>query len=293
MMVIGGYARLTVPAEAALSGLLPDECQSELRAPLLRMDRLCGLSVVVAARLFAEQPGLRDGVNGDEVAVVVASAHGCHKTDEEYYRSYLHGQPSPRLFAYTLPSSPSGELSILYRLRGPGLMVSTGRTSGLAALVEAELLLRTNQAAACLVVAVEVAQPLFGAASVADAAVALWLTRATSDVSARSVGTISSIADSFCGRQSAEALHRVLPGQTGHPAETIFCDDETLRLAGAVLSPERIRLLPVPGGAVAGLWLLGEALSVQSPSAVCACVDATGMAVAARLVPATSVSARL
>jgi len=292
-MVIGGYARLTVPAEAALSGFLPDECQSELRAPLLRMDRLCGLSVVVAARLFAEQPGLRDGVSGDEVAVVVGSAHGCHKTDEEYYRSYLHGQPSPRLFAYTLPSSPGGELSILYRLRGPGLMVSMGRTSGLAALIEAELLLRTNQAAACLVVAVEVAQPLFGEPAVADAAVALWLTRASTDVSARSLGTISSLAESFCGQQGAEALRRVLPAQTGTTTETILCDDETLSLVGAVLPIERLRSLPAPGGAVAGLWLFGEVLSVAAPSAVLACVDATGMAAAARLVPATSVSARL
>ena len=147
-MVVRGYARLAVDSSAPLVAYLSEESAASLRAPLLRMDRLCGLAVVVTNRLLTTQPELRQEVSGDEVAIVVGSAHGCHKTDEEYFRSFLQGQPSPRLFAYTLPSSPGGELSILYRLRGPGLTVCMGQTSGLAALAEAERILRVPELAA-------------------------------------------------------------------------------------------------------------------------------------------------
>ena len=287
-MVVRGYARLAVDSKAPLIAYLSEESAASLRAPLLRMDRLCGLAVVVSNRLLTTQPELRHEVSGDEVAIVVGSAHGCHKTDEEYFRSFLQGQPSPRLFAYTLPSSPGGELSILYRLRGPGLAVCMGQTSGLAALAEAELLLATRQAAACLVVAVEVADPVLSASPVQDAAVALWLTR--EDVPTQpGLADLSPVAESFVGGQGDRALGRVLRSL---PA-AVLCDEESAQLGAVALQGRRWEVAAAPGGAVSGLWLLGSALADGETPAVCVSVDAAGHAAAVRIERRPSACLRL
>jgi len=287
-MVIRGFARLVVAPTESLSTYLPDGSAAELRAPLLRMDRLCGLSVVAVARMLAEDSSLRSGAIGDEVAIVLGSAHGCHKTDEEYYRSYLQGQPSPRLFAYTLPSSPIGELSIQYRLRGPGLTVTMGRTSGLCALAEADLLLATHQAEACLVVAVEVAQPVFSSALLQDSAVALWLTR-DEDSRASRLGTVASVSDSFCAGRGSVALSRVLSSFPGISDVPIYCDTETVALGAAALEQRTLQRLSVPAGAVSGLWLLTEALHDAGEPIVVAAMDDAGHAAAALLVRSPSI----
>ncbi len=287
-MVIRGFARLVVAPTESLSTYLPDGSAAELRAPLLRMDRLCGLSVVAVARMLAEDSSLRSGAIGDEVAIVLGSAHGCHKTDEEYYRSYLQGQPSPRLFAYTLPSSPIGELSIQYRLRGPGLTVTMGRTSGLCALAEADLLLATHQAEACLVVAVEVAQPVLSPVLLQDSAVALWLTR-DEDSRASRLGTVASVSDSFCAEHGSVALGRVLSSLHGASDSPIYCDEETVRIGESALHHRKLQRLSVPAGAVSGLWLLTEALHDAGEPIVVAAMDDAGHAAAALLVRSPSI----
>lgn len=291
-MVVRGYARLAVDSKAPLIAYLSEESAASLRAPLLRMDRLCGLAVVVSNRLLTTQPELRHEVSGDEVAIVVGSAHGCHKTDEEYFRSFLQGQPSPRLFAYTLPSSPGGELSILYRLRGPGLAVCMGQTSGLAALAEAELLLATRQATACLVVAVEVAEPVLSASSQQDAAVALWLTR--EDVPTQpGLADLSPVAESFVGGQGDRALGRVLRSLPAAEDARVLCDEESAQLGAVALQGRRWEVAAVPGGAVSGLWLLGSALADGETPAVCVSVDAAGHAAAVRIERRPSACLRL
>jgi 3-oxoacyl-[acyl-carrier-protein] synthase II len=78
-------------------------------AKLSRMDRLCALALVAAdgAVIDAGCPKL----DGERTAVVFGSAYGCHATNEDYYRGLMREGPagaSPRLFAYTLPSSPAG-----------------------------------------------------------------------------------------------------------------------------------------------------------------------------------------
>jgi 3-oxoacyl-(acyl-carrier-protein) synthase len=124
----------------------------------------------------------------------------------------LAKQSSPRLFAYTLPSSPVGELSILHGLRGPGLAVVSGRSAGLEALAEAQALLQLGEVAACLVIAVEVAAPLFAAGAedggLADAAVALLLTRADSPLAlpAAHFGYVLGTAAAYRAEQPTPAL---------------------------------------------------------------------------------------
>lgn len=279
MTVIRGATRFVVEPAASLSSQLPESVVADLRAPLLRMDRLCALSVTTVARLLTEHPSLRSEVSGDDVAIVVGTAHGCHKTDEEYYQSYLQGQPSPRLFAYTLPSSPIGELSIFYRLRGPGLALCSGRASGLLALAEAENLLCTRQAAACLVLAVEVAGAALSSSQLSDAAVALWLV-ADHESLDPSLPRLVSTTESYVADDPSTAIAHVLATAAG---STVVADAETSRLAGSALS-QRVTVADAPDGSVAGLWRLVDAIAAAQvdPSARVACVvaDPSGQAAA-------------
>src|SRR5262249_55408336 len=129
---------------------------------------------------------------------VFGSAYGCHATNEDYYRGVVREGAigaSPRLFAYTLPSSPVGEISIHYGVRGPATALCNGLTSGLDAFAEGLALLESGRAARALVRPAEVATPLLArilagdgpslsAAAPRDAAAALLLERA-GDAAAR------------------------------------------------------------------------------------------------------------
>ena len=122
---------------------------------------------------------------------MLGTAYGCHATNEDYYRGLLREGPagaSPRLFAYTLPSSPVGEISIHYGVRGPTLVLANGLTSGVDALAEGVALVAEGRADRALVCAAEVATPLLASIArrrpLVDAAAALVVERAT-DASAR------------------------------------------------------------------------------------------------------------
>jgi 3-oxoacyl-[acyl-carrier-protein] synthase II len=124
------------------------------------------------------------GWNGERTAVVMGTAFGCHATNEDYYRGVIAGGAgggaSPRLFAYTLPSSPVGEISIHYGIRGPASAVTSGRHAGVDALVVAARELEAGRADRALVCAAEVATSLLGrliGAPVADASAALFVER--------------------------------------------------------------------------------------------------------------------
>jgi acetyl-CoA acetyltransferase len=130
-------------------------------ARLSRMDRLCALALVAAdgALVDAGRPKL----DPERTAVVFGSAYGCHATNEDYYRGLLRegvAGASPRLFAYTLPSSPAGEISIHYGIRGPATTACPGWQAGIAALAEGLQHLRTGRADRVIVVAAEVSSDL-------------------------------------------------------------------------------------------------------------------------------------
>ncbi len=287
MIVIRGAARLSLEPSDTLLERVP-QGMPELRAPLLRADRLCGLALVTVARLLAENPSLRSDVSGDDVAVVLGTAHGCHKTDEEYYLSFLQGQPSPRLFAYTLPSSPGGELSIFYRLRGPGLALCSGRASGLLAIGEAENLLSTGQAAACLVLAIEVAGASLSSVPRSDAAAALWLTRHPPACDG-DLPRISATAESFFAGDPNRAVARSLAAM---PSATVFADRETACLAGQSLGDVALAA-DAPDGAVAGLWRLMDGLHADASRFATVAVDSSGQAAAVSVIRGAPAQTRL
>ncbi len=212
-------ASLFPSAAQPLGPLLPPGAPPELAGQLQRMDRLCALAACAAEHVLADRRRLQPAASwpAQRIGIVVGSSYGCHKTDEEYYRTALARQPSPRLFAYTLPSSPVGELSILHGLRGPGLAVVGTRAAGLQAIAEAVALLQTDQIAACLVVAVEVADPEIPDEAAADLANPSGSAQKGAGLRDAAVALLLTRADSLAA--GAEAAHGyVLGAATAHKA---------------------------------------------------------------------------
>jgi hypothetical protein len=193
--VITGVSTVVAPPLAALGaspgeGITPS-AWSGRPARLPRMDRLCALALVAADGAVINAGLPPQALEGPRTAVVFGTAFGCHATNEAYYRDLLSGgsrAASPRLFAYTLPSSPVGEICIHFQITGPASTRAGGLTSGLEALIEGQRLLRrppsgsTNDSIdRVLVVAADVATPwlmkILGRTDLEDSAVALLLER--------------------------------------------------------------------------------------------------------------------
>jgi hypothetical protein len=287
-------ASLAPRADEPLVALLPAGAPAGRAGQLQRMDRLCALAACAVERALDSRPGLTrtPAWKPEHTGVLFASQYGCHKTDEQYLRSALDGQPSPRLFAYTLPSSPVGEVSILHGLLGPGLAVVSGRTAGLEAVAEAQGLIG-SACAACLVVAAEVAGPALAAEPLADVAAALLLVAAGSE-HAQATPNLGQVVAVCCGRsddgpgaagrQVVDAARRAAPDPRLPSDLPIVCDPATARLLDGALGP----LLVVPmaaGGATDGLLSL-LALSAQAErlghaAALVLCVDPSGQSACA------------
>jgi 3-oxoacyl-[acyl-carrier-protein] synthase II len=211
-VVITGASALTVPPGGAIA---PSRWAGK-EARLSRMDRLCALALVACdgALVDAALSPTAAEWNGERTAIVLGTAYGCHATNEEYYRGVVRDGTlgaSPRLFAYTLPSSPIGEVSIHYGVRGPTLALANGLTSGVDALAEAVALVVDGRADRALVCAAEVATPLLAqlvAAPLVDAAAALVVERAA-DAAARGAtprGRLLAGAAAYDARARAAAV---------------------------------------------------------------------------------------
>ena len=163
--VVGGSSLMIAPLADAPSSATGLEVTrwAERPARLARMDRLCALALVAcdAALVDAGLSPADASWNPERTGVVLGSAFGSHATNEAYYRGYLSADgASPRLFAYTLPSSPVGEITIHHRILGPSSTTISGGTAGLDALREALRHLYAGRADRVLVAAVDVATPL-------------------------------------------------------------------------------------------------------------------------------------
>ena len=174
-----------ITGAAILAPLSPTE---ELRpaawvhkpARLARMDRLCGLALVCVDAALAHagfDAQTVTGWSGERVAVVFGTSYGCHATDEEFFRGLVAEGArgaSPRLFAYTLPSSPLGEITIHYGARGPALALASGDGAGLEAVARAVALVAEGRADIAIAAAAEVG---FASAALHDGAAAIVVER--------------------------------------------------------------------------------------------------------------------
>jgi 3-oxoacyl-[acyl-carrier-protein] synthase II len=190
-IVVTGAAGLRVrPGEALAPRIAPGETTPtwvERPARLARLDRLSALALVAANDALLDA-GIRATRSSGELfrpeqtGVVVGSHYGCHHVNEEFYRGLLSSGltgASPRAFAATLPSSPSGELSIHLGLQGPSTTLVSGEGAGVEALGQALGDLAAGRAELMIALGVEVATPLLeqllGRGALVDTAAAFVL----------------------------------------------------------------------------------------------------------------------
>ena len=234
--LVTGIAWITAPAGPVFSvspAAGPRAGRASRRGP---MDRLCALALT-AAEAALQDAGWTPATwaswvaeRDERVGVVFGTAYGCHATNEEFYRGLLAEGPrgaSPRLFAYTLPSSPLGEITIHLGARGPAQTLASGCHAGLEAVGHAGALCRVHRADLILAVAAEVRGGTLGSLGlhVAEGAVAFILERAeiAHQRGARARARVLDARSSFCAdapRQStASAAERLLAslGTAGAP----------------------------------------------------------------------------
>lgn len=231
-------------------------------ARLARMDRLCALALVACDGALVDAALSPEGADWTpaRTGIVVGSAFGCHATNETYYRSFLSSGvegASPRLFAYTLPSSPVGEITIHHKILGPASTAVGGLTAAIDAVREALRHLLADRADRMLVAGVDVSTPMLarlGQPAHHDAAAALVLGRGERG-DARITATSSRYSDRDPAGAAARAMTELLAQRR---------DDAPLRVERLV-APRA--LLPVLGALLPGAEpvALDERLASAAP----------------------------
>ena len=127
-----------------------------------RLDDLCLFGVAVAEAVLAKSGLTAEMFASSKHGLVLGTGLGCLESDYGFYARELapdEFDPSPRLFAYTLPNIVLGETAIRHGLQGENLVLSAGRASGLAALVEATERIRNGIWDRALVVVTDAVGP--------------------------------------------------------------------------------------------------------------------------------------
>ena len=217
-VVITGAKAVPASSEACSGSIAPEDGASRSTgkpARRQRMDRLCALALLAADGALNDA-GLgatarAHAWHGDRVAIVVGTAFGCHAANEEYFRTYLEGgarAASPRLFAYTLPSSPAGELSIHYAVRGPTETLPSGSHAGIEALGRAARLCARAAADLAIVVAVDTpSETLRRIGHLVDGGAAALIVERRAHASLRGATPRAEILDVQLGFGAAPAPH--------------------------------------------------------------------------------------
>lgn len=126
-----------------------------------RLDDAC-LVALSAAQPFMTGRRSSDHWAQRPHALVLGTALGSMQSDHAYYQreqTISDTPPSPRLFAYTLPNIALGEVAIHHQLTGEQRVVSAGRVSSLAALVEGIKLIESGSVETALVFCIDAPGP--------------------------------------------------------------------------------------------------------------------------------------
>ncbi len=147
----GGSGRESVAEVQTLDEIKWRDVSDE---PFKRFGQLDAMSK--CAMVAMEMVGMHTCVNArirDEMAVVIGTQEGCLGTDIDFSNGIDSEMgPSPRLFAYTLPSTVCGDIAIRYGLHGSNACFQAGRDSGLVALREGHYMMQSGEAEACVCV---------------------------------------------------------------------------------------------------------------------------------------------
>lgn len=98
-------------------------------------------------------------INNESTGICIGAPYGSLSTDIKYMQSLATGFPSPALFSATLPSSAIADIAIYYGCKGPNRVVTEGRSSGLAALNLALMILKQNKAENVIVISLSALDP--------------------------------------------------------------------------------------------------------------------------------------
>ena len=152
--LVTGFARLEGDRAAAVDRIGARAAR--------RLDDLCLFGVAAAESLLSQVGLSPETFAAEPHGLVLGTALGCLESDYGFYVRELDPErydPSPRLFAYTLPNIVLGEAAIRYRWPGENVVLSAGRVSGLAALLEADRRIKTGVWARALVLSVDAVGP--------------------------------------------------------------------------------------------------------------------------------------
>jgi hypothetical protein len=111
-------------------------------------DRLTALLALVVETL--DLPARLPEASRRSTAIVLGTVHGCLDSDWRFDADRRQ-RPSPRLFAYTLPSTCLGAVASRHGLTGPSVCLSVPRDCERQAFVEAARLVQAGDASAALV----------------------------------------------------------------------------------------------------------------------------------------------
>lgn len=181
-----------------------------------RLDRLSRVTLVSAQlALSGEDPPC----DGARAGAALGSAFGSHQTNEQFRQSVERSQASPALFAYTLPSSAAGELSICLGLGGAVLTLTRGVGSGIAALAAAADLVGSGVVDWMLAGGCDVLGPTLlasagaGAAELTEGGAFFTMSRDRAGAMARVAGWAQANGDGALARATDAALERAGVGR--------------------------------------------------------------------------------
>ncbi len=119
-----------------------------------RMDAMSKYAVAVVEMLGLPPAPEKSGWT--DIAISLGTELGSLGVDVEFLQSMEEPRgASPRLFAYTLPSTAIGEIAIRHRISGANICVAGGHDSGLLALMEGVGMIECGEADACVCIGCE------------------------------------------------------------------------------------------------------------------------------------------
>lgn len=189
-----------------------------------RMDRLTRLTLVAAQLALQGEEAVP--VAAGQAGVVLGTVHGSHQSNEEFQGQLVQHGPqgvSPALFSYTLPSAPTGEVSIHLGLKGAAVTLTQGLGAGLSSLAMAASLLEQGRLCWVLAGGVDVLSPTLlasdggGASTLAEGAGLLSLTPQADGALARLAGAAQGLGEGIerealrqAGLTDEEVRHRLV-----------------------------------------------------------------------------------
>jgi 3-oxoacyl-[acyl-carrier-protein] synthase II len=157
-----------VPPVAGAAGFPAATIGDGLKA-LVRRKGLAALSrgaLLAAAAiedlLVVRPDALTAGCEPGDVALLVGTAFGHVESKADFHATALRDGVrlvSPIVFPNTIINSPGGHAAILFGLTGPNSTITSGRRSGLEAILRATTLLRSGRARRAIVVGADEASP--------------------------------------------------------------------------------------------------------------------------------------